>query len=74
MQPFGLGAKLHSVDHVLRVHRPGGQNEQLVACFSQGMLKGQPHSLCLELRVARYCAIDDMFDAAACGNKNKQQH
>ena len=72
-QAVGPGAEFEAAHHLLPVHGAGGQDQQLVARFHQGLLQRKAHCLGLKSRVARYCTIDDVFDAAPGGEKDKRQ-
>ena len=72
-QAVGPGAEFEAAHHLLPVHGAGGQDQQLVARFHQNLLQRKAHGLGLELRVARYCTIDDVFDAAPGSEKDKRQ-
>ena len=72
-QAIGPGAEFEAAHHLLPVHGTGGQDQQLIARFHQNLLQRKAHGLGLELRVARYCTIDDVLDAAPGGEKDKRQ-
>ena len=73
-QSSGLGAKLEPVDHVFLFHGASSKNKQLVARFFKRLFQRKAHRLGLELCIARNCAIEDVFYAAARSSKNNQQY